>query len=301
MATNSDAILFPTELLAPKKLLVIFGATGVGKTDYSISLAQKLHCPIVSCDSRQIYKEMNIGVAKPTLEQLSAVPHYFVGTRSVAQNYTAGMYEHDALQCLQTLFEQYSNVVLVGGSGLYMEALCFGMDATPPADEALRTQLEQRLEREGIEALVQNLQQLDPVYCSSSLDLQNPRRVLRALEVCLITKQPYSQICKHSRKQRLFEVQLMGLQRDRDVLYQRINRRVDSMMNEGLLDEVKQLLPYRRLNALQTVGYRELFDYLDNKISLPEAITLIKRNSRRYAKRQLSWLRRYDDAEWVVL
>ncbi|GHT65865.1 tRNA dimethylallyltransferase 1 [Bacteroidia bacterium] len=286
--------MFPTELLEKKMLVVLLGATGVGKTDYSIDLAQQWNCPIVSCDSRQIYKELNIGVAKPTAEQLCAVPHYFIGTRSITEDYTAGKYEHDALQLLEQLFLQYSKVLLVGGSGLYIDALCYGIDATPPADEALRNQLEQQLTQDGIEPLLQQLQLLDPEYCSTSQDLRNPRRVVRALEVCLTTQKPYSQICTHQAKSRPFDLQFTWLQRPREELYQRIDSRVDAMFAAGLLEEAQQLLPHRHLNALQTVGYRELFDYFDHKTTLDETVTLIKRNTRHYAKRQISWFARYD-------
>jgi tRNA dimethylallyltransferase len=296
---NTEATTaFFTDFAAPKTLLVLLGPTGVGKTDYSLQLAKEYGCPIVSSDSRQIYRELNIGVAKPTPEQLAAAPHYFIGTRSVTEDYTAGKYEHDALVLLEELFLQHDTILLVGGSGLYIDAVCFGIDATPAADEEVRQQLLYKFENEGVEGLRAELKVLDPDYYNE-VDLKNPSRVLRAVEVCLLTGKPFSQIRQNSVKNRKFEVRFIGLRRDRDVLYERINARVDRMLHDGLLEEVQKLLIYRNLNALKTVGYRELFDYFDGKRSLEEAVALIKRNSRRYAKRQLSWFGRYEGVEWV--
>ncbi len=273
------------------------GPTGVGKTDYSISLAQQMGSPIISCDSRQIYKELNIGVARPTPEQLNAVPHHFIATHSVRDYYSVGKYERDALALLDDLFTQHDTLLMVGGSGLYIDAVCFGIDDVPEVDASLRERLTQRLKAEGLESLQRELQALDPDFYGA-VDVKNPARVLRALEVCLAAGKPFSQIRRNSPKNRNFDIRFIVLNRDRAELYNRINLRVDQMMEQGLLEEAKSMLPYRHLNALKTVGYRELFDYLDGNRTLDEAVELIKRNSRRYAKRQLTWFGRYEGAEW---
>jgi tRNA dimethylallyltransferase len=285
------------EFLPTKKLIVILGPTGVGKTDLSISIAKELHCPIISADSRQIYKELNIGVAKPTSQQLAEVPHYFIGTRSVTEDYTAGKYESDAIELLTELYQRHDIALLVGGSGLYIDAVCYGIDATPEADEELRNSLMDKLEKEGLESLTQELKILDPDFYNQ-VDLKNPARILRALEICLITGKPYSKIRQNSPKNRIFDVSFIGINRNRAELYDRINLRVEQMMQEGLLKEAESMLPYRDYNALKTVGYREFFDFFDGKITLEEAVELVKRNSRRYAKRQLSWFGRYDNINW---
>jgi tRNA dimethylallyltransferase len=289
---------FFTDLVKPKTLLVLMGPTGVGKTDYSIALAQKIGSPIISCDSRQIYKELNIGVARPSLEQLNAVPHYFIATNSVSDYYSVGKYEQEVLILLENLFAQHDTLLMVGGSGLYVDAVCFGIDDVPEVDEELRKTLTQRMIDEGVDALSRELKILDPDFYNE-VDIKNPARVLRALEVCLTAGKPFSEIRQNSPKNRNFEIRFVVLNRDRAELYDRINRRVDQMMEQGLLEEAKSVLPYRHLNALKTVGYRELFDYFDGKCTLAEAVELIKRNSRRYAKRQLTWFARYEGAEWV--
>lgn len=286
--------------MKPKTLLVLMGATGVGKTDYSISLAQKIGSPIISCDSRQIYKELNIGVARPSPEQLNIVPHYFIATHSVQSYYSVGKYEQEVLALLDDLFAQHDTLLMVGGSGLYIDAVCFGIDDVPAVDEELRASLTQRMITEGVEALSRELKMLDPDFYGE-VDTKNPARVLRALEVCLTAGKPFSKIRQNSPKNRNFEVRFVVLNRDRAELYARINRRVDQMMEQGLLEEAKSVLPYRHLNALKTVGYRELFGYFDGSCTLEEAVELIKRNTRRYAKRQLTWFARYEGAEWVDL
>lgn len=278
-------------------LVVLVGPTAVGKTDLSISIAKALEAPIVSSDSRQIYREMNIGTAVPDKQQLAAVPHYFIESRSIFEPYTAGMYEVDAINTIDQLFEKHHFVVLTGGSGLYIDAVCLGIDAIPATNPETREMLKLRLKNEGLTSLSDWLKRLDE-ESYNTVDINNPQRVIRALEVCIISGIPYSSLRKNFEKTRNFKIIKVGLQRDREELYARINLRVDLMMEQGLLDEAKKLYPNRHLNALQTVGYRELFDYFDGKITLEEAVELIRRNSRRYAKRQITWFNRYDDIAW---
>lgn len=278
-------------------LVVLVGPTAVGKTDLSISIAKALEAPIVSSDSRQIYREMNIGTAVPDKQQLAAVPHYFIESRSIFEPYTAGMYEVDAINTIDQLFEKHHFVVLTGGSGLYIDAVCLGIDAIPATNPETREMLKLRLKNEGLTSLSDWLKRLDE-ESYNTVDINNPQRVIRALEVCIISGIPYSSLRKNFEKTRNFKIIKVGLQRDREELYARINLRVELMMEQGLLDEAKKLYPNRHLNALQTVGYRELFDYFDGKITLEEAVVLIKRNSRRYAKRQITWFNRYDDIAW---
>lgn len=278
-------------------LVVLVGPTAVGKTDLSISIAKALEAPIVSSDSRQIYREMNIGTAVPDKQQLAAVPHYFIESRSIFEPYTAGMYEVDAINTIDQLFEKHHFVVLTGGSGLYIDAVCLGIDAIPATNPETREMLKLRLKNEGLTSLSDWLKRLDE-ESYNTVDINNPQRVIRALEVCIISGIPYSSLRKNFEKTRNFKIIKVGLQRDREELYARINLRVDLMMEQGLLDEAKKLYPNRHLNALQTVGYRELFDYFDGNITLEEAVELIKRNSRRYAKRQITWFNRYDDIAW---
>lgn len=284
-------------LMGEKTLVVLIGPTAVGKTDLSISIAKALNAPIVSSDSRQIYKEMRIGTAVPEQEQLAAVPHYFIGSRSIQEPYTAGRYEFDALEVIEKLFQEVDYVVLSGGSGLYIDAVCLGIDSIPATNSETREMLKQRLNNEGLPALTDWLKRLDEDFYNT-IDLNNPQRVIRALEVCIIAGVPYSTLRKNFEKTRSFNIVKIGLQRDREELYQRINQRVDIMIEQGLLDEARSLYEHRELNALNTVGYRELFDFFDGKISLEEAVELIKRNSRRYAKRQITWFNRYNDITW---
>ncbi|MDR3187638.1 MAG: tRNA (adenosine(37)-N6)-dimethylallyltransferase MiaA [Prevotellaceae bacterium] len=287
-----------TDLAAPKTLVVLMGPTGVGKTELSIALAQQAGSPIISCDSRQLYRELNVGVARPTEAQLRAVPHYFVADRSVQSSYSVGAYEQEAVALLDELFARHHTLLMVGGSGLYIDAVCYGMDSMPAVDGELRETLTRRLSLEGIDSLRRELRVLDPDYYHA-VDLKNPARVVRALEVCLTAGKPFSKIRRNSPKNRNFSLRLIVLTRRREALYERINARVDQMMAQGLPEEARQLLPYRHLNALKTVGYRELFRHFDGEITLPQAVELIKRNTRRYAKRQLTWFGRYGDAEWV--
>lgn len=280
-----------------ERLVVIVGPTGSGKTDLSIRIALHYGAPILSTDSRQMYRGMPVGTAQPTSGQLQAVEHHFIASHDIGDNLSCGEYETQAIACLEKLFAEHDCVVAVGGSGLYVKALCEGMDDLPQADENLRRELAARLEAEGVGALAAQLQTLDPDYYEA-VDRNNPARVVRALEVCLQTGRPYSQLRTGMRRKRGFDIVKVGVDLPREVLYERIDRRVDRMLADGLEAEARAMYPYRHLNALQTVGYRELFDYFDGRISYDEAVELIKRNSRRYAKRQLTWFRRDPEIRW---
>ncbi|MFP4090205.1 MAG: tRNA (adenosine(37)-N6)-dimethylallyltransferase MiaA [Cyclobacteriaceae bacterium] len=286
----------------PKPVLIIIaGPTAAGKTSLSVALARHLSTEIISADSRQFYREMQIGTARPKEEELSGITHHLLGFLSIEQAYDISQFEVDALQAARSIFEQNRFAIATGGSGLYLRTLCEGIDDMPEADETLRQQLQLRLEYEGLSGLQQELQRLDPAYFAEA-DIQNPRRVLRALEVCLSSGKPYSSFrSSRPKADRPFDILKIGLYREREELYQRINLRVDQMMEEGLLEEVRSLYPYRQLNALQTVGYQEFFPYLEEKYELEEAIRLLKRNSRRYAKRQMTWFRKEKDIHWINL
>ena len=282
-----------------RRLIVIVGATGSGKTDLSIAVAEHFAAPIISTDSRQFYRGMAIGTAQPSREQMARVEHHLVDCLDVSEEFNCGAYERAALERLAELFEQHDTVVAVGGSGLYIKALCEGMDDLPDAEPALREELLRRLETEGLASLVEQLRVLDEDYYNE-VDRCNPQRVLRAVEVCLTTGKPYSSLRKGGAKMRDFDIVKVGIDYPREELYDRINRRVDMMMAEGLEAEARAMLPYRYLNALQTVGFSELFDYFDGAISKEEAVELIKRNSRRYAKRQMTWFRRDSEFRWFA-
>ena len=284
-------------MMSDKTLIVIVGPTGSGKTDVSIRLARHFCAPVLSTDSRQMYKGMPVGTAQPTEEQLNAAEHHFIASHDITDNLSCGEYETQALALLADLFSRHNCVVAVGGSGLYVRALCEGMDDLPQADEALRAALSQRLALEGVTALAEELRVLDPAYYEE-VDRSNPARVLRALEVCRQTGRPYSELRTGTRRERDFGIVKIGIDMPREELYGRIDRRVDQMLADGLEAEARALYPYRKLNALQTVGYKEFFDYFDGKTSLEEAVALIKRNSRRYAKRQLTWFRRDPEIRW---
>ena len=303
-----------------RKLIIILGPTAVGKTDYSIETALKYDSPIISCDSRQIYKEMSIGTAVPTAEQLAAVQHYFIHSHTVTELYTAGKYELEALELINRLFDEgHETLVMAGGSGFYVDALVNGLDDFPSADLELRNDLMARLKEEGVDSLRMQLQKLDPESCNV-IDVANGQRVVRALEVCLMTGKPFSSFKTNQIKKRDFQVEKIGLIRPREVLYDRINRRVIQMIDEGLVDEVRSVQQYRDLAALQTVGYKEIFDWFDYEAglvstegwgpttagdgpvtSLDRAVELIQRNTRHYAKRQLSYWKRDKDICWMEL
>jgi tRNA dimethylallyltransferase len=309
-----------TEKMRTKKLKIILGPTAVGKTDYSIEAALKYESPVISCDSRQIYKEMSIGTAVPDASQLAAVKHYFIHSHTVTELYTAGKYEIEALELINRLFDEgHDTLVMAGGSGFYVDALVNGLDDFPAADQELRNELMARLKAEGVESLRLELKALDP-ESYATIDVANGQRVVRALEVCLMTGKPFSSFKTSAVKKRDFEIEKIGLTRPRDVLYDRINRRVINMIDDGLVDEVRSVVQYRDLAALQTVGYKEIFDwfdFLDGKVStegwgpttpgdgpvtsLDRAIELIQRNTRRYAKRQLSYWGRDKEIKWLEI
>lgn len=285
-----------------RKLIIILGPTAVGKTDYSIGMALKYGSPVISCDSRQIYKEMSIGTAVPSAAQLSAVRHYFIHTKSVTEYYTAGLYETDALELIGRLFDEgHETLVMTGGSMFYIDAVCNGLGHVPTADLSIRKELMERLEKEGLEPFKEDLARLDPA-AYASMDLSNVNRVFRAVEICLTTGKPYSSFKERTEAPaRDFEIEKIGLTRPREVLYDRINERVVRMMDDGLVEEVRSLAGFRHLTALQTVGYKEVFDYLDGAASLDETVGLIQRNTRHYAKRQLTWWRRDASIRWLEI
>ena len=278
-------------------LVVITGPTAVGKTSVTAVLATAYDSPVISADSRQMYREMKIGTAVPSPGQMKKVKHYFVGHLSIHDYYNASMFEMQCIDLLEKLFKAKKLVFMTGGSGLYLDAVCSGIDDLPPVDPALRKELAEKYRTNGIAWLRQQVKKLDPGYYGEA-DLKNPNRMLKALEISLMTGKPYSSFLTGKKKERPFRTVRIGLNRERKELYGIINSRVDEMMQRGLLDEVRGLYPFRHLNALNTVGYKELFDYLDNRIDLEKATELIKRNSRRYAKRQLTWLARDRDIRW---
>lgn len=279
-------------------LITIVGPTAIGKSALAVVLAKELKTEIISADSRQFYRELRIGTAVPTLEEQGGITHHFLQHKSIHDTYTVGDFETDALEKLALLFKKYSVVVMAGGSGLYNDAVLYGLDSFPAIDSAIRMQLNNLLQEEGIASLQARLQQADPVYFKQ-VDTQNPRRLLRALEVITATGKPYSSFLQKKKAPRQFIPIIIGLTAPREIIYQRINERVENMMEQGLLSEAREYYPYRHLNALQTVGYKELFCYLEGSCTLEEAILDIKKNTRRYAKRQLTWFRRNPATWWV--
>ena len=307
-------------MMSKRKLLIILGPTAVGKTDYSIETALKYGSPVISCDSRQIYKEMSVGTAVPSRDQLDAVRHYFIHSHTVTELYTAGKYEVEALALINRLFDEgHETLVMAGGSGFYVDALVNGLDDFPEADLQLRADLTARLKEEGVESLRQELRLLDP-ESYSTIDIANGQRVVRALEVCIMTGRPFSSFKTSPNRKRDFEIEKIGLARPRDVLYNRINQRVIQMVDDGLVQEADSLRQYRDLAALKTVGYKEIFDWFDFQdglvstegwgptspgdgpvTTLERAVELIQRNTRHYAKRQLSYWGRDKDIRWMEL
>ncbi|MDR0988623.1 MAG: tRNA (adenosine(37)-N6)-dimethylallyltransferase MiaA [Prevotellaceae bacterium] len=278
-------------------LLVLLGPTGVGKTQLSLRLAEQLHTCIVSADSRQLYADLKIGTAAPTPEQLQRVKHYLIGTLQLTDYYSAARYEQEVLQLLPTLFTQHETVLLTGGSMLYIDAVCNGIDDIPTVDEETRTLLLHRYQTEGLEPLCAELKLFDPDYYQQ-VDRKNPKRVIHALEICYMTGKTYTSFRIRQPKPRPFSILKVGLRRDREELYDRINRRVDAMMEEGLLEEARRLYSHRALNALNTVGYKELFNYFEGNWTLPFAVEKIKQNSRIYARKQMTWFKQDEQIRW---
>lgn len=282
-----------------RRVEIILGPTGVGKTAYAIRRALECGSPVISCDSRQIYKELCIGTAVPSPEELAAVRHYFIRTVPIAENYTAGIYEAQALELVNKLFaDGHETLVMCGGSMLYVDAFCYGLDDFPEVPMQLRHHLMECLQSEGVGVLAEQLHELDPVSYDE-IDLSNGQRVIRALEVSMYTGEPFSSFKTRRFKDRDFEIVKIGLERPREELYERINARVLDMMSRGLEEEARRMLPYRELPALQTVGYKELFSYFDGECDLDEAVRRIQVNTRHYAKRQLTWWRRDTDIKWI--
>lgn len=280
-----------------KTLLVLLGPTGVGKTGVSLRLAEHLKCPIISSDSRQFYQELKIGTAAPTDEQLGRVKHYFVGSHSIFDDYNAGQFEVDVIRLLDRLFQKHNTVMLVGGSMMYIDAVCNGMDDIPQVDADTREFWQDQYITNGLEYLQAELKRLDPEHYEK-VDLQNPKRIMHALEICTITGKTYTEFRTGQRKSRNFDILKIGLNRPRPELYERINDRVDIMMKDGLLREAEAFYPFRSLNSLNTVGYKELYEYMDGVWTLDFAVNMIKQDSRRYAKRQMTWFNRDKEINW---
>ncbi|MCR1023929.1 tRNA (adenosine(37)-N6)-dimethylallyltransferase MiaA [Cellulophaga baltica] len=281
-----------------KTVISVVGPTAIGKTKLAIAIAQEYKTEIISADSRQFFKEMNIGTAVPSPEELAAAPHHFIQHKSILEPYSVGDFERDAIAKLESLFETKDIVVLVGGSGLYVDAVTKGLDHFPKVDAAIRPRLNQELATEGIAVLQNRLKELDPEYFNK-VDIQNPHRLVRALEICIGTGKPYSSFLNKDKNKRPFKTITLGIEAEREMIYERINQRVDLMVDAGLIDEVKSLIEHKALNALQTVGYKELFNYFEGLWQLDFAISEIKKNTRRFAKRQLTWFRRATETIWV--
>ncbi|MBQ8191040.1 MAG: tRNA (adenosine(37)-N6)-dimethylallyltransferase MiaA [Bacteroidaceae bacterium] len=280
-----------------KTLFVLIGPTGVGKTELSLNIAEMLGCDIVSADSRQMYADLKIGTAAPTSKELARVRHHFVGQLALTDYYSAARYEEEAMECLSKLFTQNDYALLTGGSMMYVDAVCKGIDDIPTVDTETRSFMMERYEKEGLETLCAELRLLDPEYYRT-VDLKNPKRVIHALEICHMTGRTYTSYRTQTCKERPFRIVKIGLRREREELYERINRRVEIMMEQGLLEEVKSVLPYRHLNSLNTVGYKELFMYLDGEWTLDFAIEKIKQNSRIYSRKQMTWFKRDTEIHW---
>lgn len=282
-----------------KTLISVVGPTGIGKTKLAIALAKHYNTAIISADSRQFFKEMKIGTAVPSDEELAAAPHHFIQHKSILEPYSVGDFERDAIEKLEDLFLKKEIIILVGGSGLYVDAITKGLDSFPNVNPEIRKDLNKKLETEGITGLQEQLKTVDPLYFDN-VDSQNPHRLIRALEIGIGTGKPYSSFLNKNKNKRPFQTITLGIEADREVIYDRINRRVDLMVTQGLLEEAKSLLPYKELNALQTVGYKELFAYFEGEWTLDFAISEIKKNTRRFAKRQLTWFRKTNPILWVA-
>lgn len=280
-----------------KTLIVLIGPTGVGKTDLSIKIAEKYGSPIISADSRQLYSDLKIGTAAPTEEYLKRVKHYFVGTLKLTDYYSAAQYESEVISLLEELFKSNNTILLTGGSMMYIDAICKGIDDIPTVDSETRQMMMEKYEKEGLDRLCAELKLLDPEYYST-VDLKNPKRVIHALEICYMTGKTYTSFRTGNKKQRPFDIIKIGLCRDREELYERINKRVDIMIKEGLVDEVKSVYEYRNLNSLNTVGYKEIIQYLEGNCTLEFAIEKIKQNSRIYSRKQMTWFKRDNDITW---
>lgn len=283
-----------------KNLFVLLGPTGVGKTEWSLQAAQKLGCPILSADSRQIFRGMTIGTAAPTEQQLAQVKHYFVATLEPEDYYSASQYEEDAIACLEKLYQSHTDVIMTGGSMLYIDAVCKGIDEILTIDETLRQEIQNLYNREGLDPIRQQLKLLDPDFYHI-VDLKNPKRVIHALEVCLMTGKPYSSLRTNPQKVRPFRIIKIGFERERTDLYNRINTRVDEMVRDGLMEEAHSFYPKRHLNSLNTVGYKELFEYFDGNCTLDFAIDKIKQHSRNYARKQITWFKKDKETHWINL
>lgn len=280
-----------------KTLIVVQGPTGIGKSKLSMKLAEYFHTEIISADSRQIFKELSIGTAAPTPQELTTIPHHLIHSHSIHENYNASRFETEALSIIRSLFEKHKLLIMTGGSMLYVDAVCKGIDEQPDMDPLIREKISLEYKNNGIEYLRLKLKKLDPQYYDQ-VDLKNPKRLIRAIEVCLMTGRPFSSFRTEQVKERPFQILKIGLNMDREKLYERINQRVDQMMEEGLEDEARNISPFRHLNSLNTVGYKELFSWFDGEITKEKAIELIKRNSRHYARKQLTWLRKDKQINW---
>jgi len=284
-------------IMNKKHLIVIIGPTAIGKTRLSIQLAQHFECEIISADSRQFYKEMSIGTAVPSKEELEQAKHHCIQHKSIHEPYTVGDFEKEGLEIINSIFETQDYAILIGGSGLYIDAITKGLDQFPEVDPTIRQKLQEEFEANGLHTLQEKLKTLDPVH-ASTMDLQNPHRVIRALEICIATDKPYSSFINKKKEHRNFNIITIGITADREIIYDRINQRVNIMIDQGLVDEAQQLYKYKTLNALNTVGYKEIFQYLDGNWSKDFAISEIKKNTRRFAKRQLTWFRKNENTHW---
>lgn len=298
MTTAIEPLLAEVAAESRPVLLVLLGPTGVGKTALSLELAERFRTSIISADSRQLYADLPIGTAAPTPDQLARVPHHMVGTLQLTDYYSAARYEEEVMQLLNALFQQHHVVILTGGSMMYIDAVCKGIDDIPTVDDVTRRTLLERYEQEGLDPLVAELRLLDPDYYQV-VDLKNPKRIIHALEICYMTGRTYTSFRTNAVKQRPFRIVKIGLRRQREELYDRINHRVVQMVHDGLIDEARRVMPYRHLNSLNTVGYKEMFQYLDGHWTLDEAIAKIQQNSRIYSRKQMTWFKRDPEIHWV--